>query len=85
MDADQNMVISAPGSDQFRMRTMKKEGVSERSLLVVSIALAIAQVWINRYAVNGDAIPTWMLGTHTSVATGRRRLTAIGARCIPGV
>jgi len=56
MDADQNMVISAPGSDQFRMRTMKKEGVSERSLLVVSIALAIAQVWINRYAVNGDAI-----------------------------
>jgi hypothetical protein len=35
---------------------MKKEGVSERSLLVVSIALAIAQVWINRYAVNGDAI-----------------------------
>jgi hypothetical protein len=35
---------------------MNKEAISERSLLIVSIALAIASVWINRYAVNGDGV-----------------------------
>jgi hypothetical protein len=35
---------------------MKKEGVSERSLLVVAIALGIADAWINRYSVNGDGV-----------------------------
>ncbi len=34
----------------------RKEVVSERFFLMVTIALAIIEVWINRYAINGDGV-----------------------------
>lgn len=46
--------ILSPQNLVTRPKAMSEAVVSERSLLIVSIALAMVDVWINRYALNGD-------------------------------